>query len=172
MRVPRIDELGTALSITSNRSTLMMDAIRSPETSVLQRNISEDGVLPLRYVYSVSPLHGSDMSMQLYQVDREFEQKSCCSQDGENIRNCQNVMRLSAKVILQETAPLILHVVRFGLFVSMFHNIRLSFWQFTCSVADCFEMQNCGTFDWCERWNWFLLESIWKTHSLPIFMLK
>jgi hypothetical protein len=66
IRVRRIDELGTTLAVTSNRSsvrrllvnanvpsslilTLMMEAILSSETSVLtsvtQRNIPEDGIL-------------------------------------------------------------------------------------------------------------------------------
>jgi hypothetical protein len=55
IRVTRIGELGTTLTITSNRSTLpilatlMMEAIRSSETSVLaratQRKITEGGIL-------------------------------------------------------------------------------------------------------------------------------
>jgi hypothetical protein len=54
IRVKRIGELWTTLAVTSNRSTLlldtlMMEAIRSPETSVFtratRRNITDDGIL-------------------------------------------------------------------------------------------------------------------------------
>jgi hypothetical protein len=45
----RLSEAGTTLAVTSNRNTLMMEVIRSSETSVLsrvtQRNILEDGIL-------------------------------------------------------------------------------------------------------------------------------
>jgi hypothetical protein len=48
IRVTRIDELRITLAVTSNRRTLMMEALRSSETSVLtaaRRNIPEDGIL-------------------------------------------------------------------------------------------------------------------------------
>jgi hypothetical protein len=51
IRVARIDELGTMLAVTSNRSMLWRNSIRSSETSVLKRatrhNIPEDGILQL-----------------------------------------------------------------------------------------------------------------------------
>jgi hypothetical protein len=51
IKVIRIDELGTTLAVTSSPIlvTLMMEAIRSSETSVLtrvkRRNIPDDGIL-------------------------------------------------------------------------------------------------------------------------------
>jgi hypothetical protein len=51
IKVTRIGELAKTLAITSNRSTLMIEVIRSYETLALsratRRNISEDGVLTM-----------------------------------------------------------------------------------------------------------------------------
>jgi hypothetical protein len=58
-RVKRTSDLGTVLALARNsstlrRSTLMIEAIRFPETSVLTRatwhHILEDGILPLNYI--------------------------------------------------------------------------------------------------------------------------
>jgi hypothetical protein len=77
--ITRMGELGTTLAATNNRSTqiletLMMEAIRSSETSVLtrtkRRKTSEDGTLQLgfctqfqNHLFSGVPLMENDLSL-------------------------------------------------------------------------------------------------------------
>jgi hypothetical protein len=57
IRVTRIGELGKTLAATSDRSTVIIEAIRYSETLVLitttRRNILEDGILVSRLVRGV-----------------------------------------------------------------------------------------------------------------------